>query len=201
MSNRHRFIRRAAAVLLACGLIAGLLPSFAAAQDLSTQGARSARLVGQFRGARISPNGKFAGGAALARLAPNPDDDEVIDKITHFYDNVPEGSNGEQFTYSAVASVLGKYWDKFSPTQRDHLKAKLKGFNDLLGHGTENHATMKGAAAYPFAQYWPNKTGWAGGQYSREQVAQVSRGCLAWETGVAKRAGASECRHNQPLTT
>lgn len=37
MSNRCQCVRRTAAVLLACGLIVGLLPDRAAAQDLSTQ--------------------------------------------------------------------------------------------------------------------------------------------------------------------
>ena len=59
-----------------------------------------------------------------------------------------KGKNGEQFTYPGVAWVLGKYWEKFTPAQRDHLKARLKEFSDLLGHGTENHAIMKCAAAY-----------------------------------------------------
>ena len=94
----------------------------------------------------------------------------MIDRITHFYDNVPAGSNGEQFSYPGVAWVLGKYWDKFTPAQRDHLKAKLKGFSDLLGHGTENHAIMKGAAAYLFAQYWPDETGWVRGTKTSAQL-------------------------------
>jgi hypothetical protein len=175
MSNRNQFVRQTIAVLLACGLIVSLLPGFAAAQDLSTVEARAAWVIEQRRGESIGPNAKFGAAAALARLALNPDDAEVIDRITHFYDRVPAGSNGQQFSYPGVAWVLGKYWDKFTPAERDHLKAKLKGFSDLLGHGTENHAIMKGAAAYLFAQYWPNDTGWVRGQYSSEQVLQATR--------------------------
>jgi len=37
MLNHHQFVRQTPKVLMACGLIAGLLPGFAAAQDLSTQ--------------------------------------------------------------------------------------------------------------------------------------------------------------------
>ncbi|TVS13250.1 MAG: hypothetical protein EA424_21765, partial [Planctomycetaceae bacterium] len=43
MSNQCQFIRQSAAVLLAFGLIASLLPGFAAAQDLSAQEAPGAR--------------------------------------------------------------------------------------------------------------------------------------------------------------
>jgi hypothetical protein len=54
MSEIHRvsaraFVRQTAAVLLACGLVASLLPGFAAAQDLSTQAARTARAGRLFR--------------------------------------------------------------------------------------------------------------------------------------------------------
>ncbi len=175
MSNGHQFVRRTAAVLMACGLVASLLPRFAAAQDLSTKEARAVWVTEHSRGDDVAPNGKFAASKALARLALNPNDTEVIDRITHFYDRVPAGSNGQQFSYPGVAWVLGKYWDKFTPAQRDHLKAKLKDFSDLLGHGTENHAIMKCAAAHIFAQNWPNDTGWVRGQYSSEQVLQATR--------------------------
>jgi hypothetical protein len=153
MLNRLQFVCQPATLLLAFGLILGLLPGFTAAQDLSTVEARAAWLIGQYEGESIGFNAKFGAATALARLALNPNDAYVIDRITRYYDNVPPGSDGEQFTYPGVAWVLGKYWDKFTPEQRDRLKGKLKGFSDLLGHGTENHAIMKVAAAYLFAQY------------------------------------------------
>ncbi len=40
MKNRHPFIHQSSAVLMACGLIASLLPGLAVAQDLSTRQAR-----------------------------------------------------------------------------------------------------------------------------------------------------------------
>jgi purine nucleosidase len=46
MLNQVQFVRRTVAVLLACGLVAGLSPGFAAAQDLSTPAARAARAEG-----------------------------------------------------------------------------------------------------------------------------------------------------------
>ncbi len=173
--SRRQFVRQTAAVLLAFGLIASLLPGRAAAEDLSTLENRAAWLTGQFSGASIGANAKFGATAALARLALNPDDAYVINRITHFYDNVPAGTNAEQFTYSGVAWVLGKYWDKFTPAGRDHLKAKLKGFSDLLGHGTENHAIMKGVAAYLFAQYWPDEDGWLRGTHTSAQLMEEAR--------------------------
>ena len=151
MPNQNQFVRRTAAVLMAFGLIVGLLPGLAAAQDLSTVESRAAWGIEQRRGESINTNAKFGAAAALARLSLNANDTEVIDRITHFYDRVPAGKNGEQFTYPGVAWVLGNYWDKFTPAGRDHLKARLKDFSGLLGHGTENHAIMKGAAAYLFA--------------------------------------------------
>jgi hypothetical protein len=178
MSNQRQLVRQTAAVLLALGIIVSLLPGFATAQDMSTVEARAAWGIEQRRGESIGYNAKFGGAAALARLALNPDDAQVIDRITHFYDNVPAGNNGQQFSYPGVAWVLGKHWDKFTPAQRDHLKAKLKGFSDLLGHGTENHAIMKGVAAYLFAQYWPDETGWVRGTKTSAEIMETVRGRL-----------------------
>ena len=136
---------------------------------------RTAWVIEQRRGENMDFNAKFGAAAALARLALNPNDAEVIDRITHFYDRVPAGRNGEQFTYPGVAWVLGKHWKKFTPAQRDHLKTRLKEFSDLLGHGTENHAIMKCAAAYLFAQYWPNETGWVRGTKTSAEVEATAR--------------------------
>jgi hypothetical protein len=178
MTNQNQWIRRTVAVLLACGLIVCLLPGTAAAQDWSTQEARAAWLIEQYRGESIGQNIKFAPVPALARLKLNPNDAAAISSIANFYDNVPAGRNGEQFTYYGVAWVLGKYWDKFTPAQRDHLKARLKGFSDLLTHGTENHAIMKCVAAYLFAQYWPNESGWLRGTKTSAEVMETARGRL-----------------------
>jgi hypothetical protein len=175
MSNRIQFVRQTAAALMAFGLIVGLLPGRATAQDLSTVETRAEWVIAQRQGESIGYNAKFGAAIALARLELNPNDAEVIDRITHYYDRVPAGSNGRQFSYPGVAWVLGKYWDKFTPAERDHLKTKLKGFSDLLGHGTENHAIMKGAAAYLFAQYWPNETGWLRGTMTSAQLGETAR--------------------------
>jgi hypothetical protein len=178
MKNRHQLIRKTITVLMTFGLIASLLPSHAAAQDLSTQEARAAWLIEQYRSQNIEPNGKNHAAIALARLKLNPNDAAAISSIANFFDKLPAEKNGNQFNYSGVAWVLGKYLDKFTPAQRDHLKAKIKGFDDLLGHGTENHAIMKCVAAYLFAQYWPNETGWVRGTKTSAEVMETARGRL-----------------------
>ena len=175
MENQHQFLRKTAVFLGAFAIIASLLSSFAAAQNLPTMEERAAWLIEQCRGESIKPNAKHGPAVALARLALNPDDAHVIDRITHYYDELPAVKNGEQFTYYGVAWVLGKYWDKFTPAQRDHLKSRIKGFSDLLGHGTENHAIMKGAAAYLFAQYWPDESGWVRGEKTSAEVMETAR--------------------------
>lgn len=104
MSNQSQFIRQAAAVLMACGLNATLLPSLAAAQSRSTPptgnfaiptfqkepGAveRRSWVIEQFRaewplgdvpGARLrGANGKFGPAGALARLAAGVNDAQAI---------------------------------------------------------------------------------------------------------------------------
>jgi len=175
MPNQRPFVRHSTAVLLSFGLIAGLLPCFAARADMSTLEGRKAWAIEQRRGESIGYNAKFGAATTLARLELDPNDTEVIDRITHFYDKVPAESNGQQFSYPGVAWVLGKHWDKSTPAERDHLKAKIKGFSDLLGRGTENHAIMKGAAAYLFAQYWPNETGWLRGTMTSAQLGETTR--------------------------
>jgi hypothetical protein len=70
MSNQGQFIRRTAAVLMVCVLIASLLPGFAAAQDLSTQTAPAARA-----GAIVPLDGPaLAGKPVTFKLSGNPKD-------------------------------------------------------------------------------------------------------------------------------
>ena len=127
MPNQCQFVRQTAAVLLSFVLIAGLLPGFVAAQDLSTVEKRTAWIIEQRRGESIGYNVKFGAATALARLALNADDAEVIDRITHFYDRVPAGSNGQQFSYPG-------FWGTGTPAEcvryvyRDKLYAMGSGF-------------------------------------------------------------------------
>jgi hypothetical protein len=117
--------------------------------------------------------GTFPAAARLKMSGGN--DPAMIDYITHFYDQLTPGQPGYWTTLSGVAWILGKYWDKFSPAQRDHLKTKLKGLSNLTEHGTENHAINKVVAAYLFSQYWPNETGWGNGKYTSAQLESMAR--------------------------
>ncbi len=161
--------------LIAIGFSVCLLNGLHAELAQPTMKDRSAWVIEQRRDAPIRHNAKFGTAVALARLELNPNDREVIECITHYYDTLPEGEDGQQFSYPGIAWILGKHWDKFSPQQREHLKAKLMGFSNLLEHGTENHAIMKGAAAYLFAQYWPEETEWLQGRLSSAQLMEAAR--------------------------
>lgn len=195
MTNRRQFFRQTAAVLLAFGFIACLPPGFAAGQDLSTPPApppgnfaiptfqeepgaveRRNWVIQRYINRDLpGRNAKFGATILLGRLALNPKDAAAIERAGDYYSNLPANTNGEQFSYPGIAYVVGKHWDQFTPAQLDGLKARLKDFSDLLGHGTENHAIMKCVAAYLFAQYWPDDDGWIRGQYSSEQVSQATR--------------------------
>ncbi len=180
MSSRRFFVCQAAVAFLASGLIVNPLPGLAAAQDLSTVEGRAAYMIEQFREHPIRPNAKHGGAPALARLALNPNDAYALDRITHFYDGNPPHGDSRMFSGPGIAWALGKYWGNFTPAQRDHLKANVKEFNDLLGAGTENHALMRNVTAYLYGQYWPNEPGFLGGRMTgAEMKAKASEHLLA----------------------
>jgi hypothetical protein len=158
-----------------------LLPCIAKAQMQPDLQGRATWLVEQFRNIPTEgPNARLGVMIAAARLKVNPDDTEIISYITHFYDNVPAGQPGYWPSLSGVAWVVGKYWDKFTPAQRDHLKIRLKGLSNIASHGTENHALVQTVAGYLFSQYWPDETGWLNGRYtSAELMAVTGKNLLA----------------------
>lgn len=202
MPRRRQFFSQAATALISCGLIRlkasawtqsvaqqfrnhpapfakpnGASPS-AENDDLLEQ--RAKWLINQFNGRGLG-GPKFAASVALARLALNPDDDEVIAQISRLYDSLQKGQNGELFSYPGVAWVMTKYREKFTSEQISGLKQKIKGFTDLLGHGTENHALMRNAGAYLWAQFWPNEGGWLdyqGQSLSSHELKERAKGYL-----------------------
>jgi len=156
-----------------------LLPGIAKAQMQPDIQGRATWLAEQFRNAPTEgPNARLGVMVAAARLKVNPDDAEIISYITHYYDNVPAGQPGYWPSLSGVAWVVGKYWDKFTPAQRDHLKNRLKGLSNIASHGTENHALVQTVAGYLFAQYWPDEQGWLNGQLTSKQLADRTRNNL-----------------------
>ncbi len=109
-----------------------LLPGIAKAQMQPDIQGRATWLAEQFRNTPTEgPNARLGVMVAAARLKVNPDDAEIISYITHYYDNVPAGQPGYWPSLSGVAWVVGKYWDKFTPAQREHLKNKLKGLSNI----------------------------------------------------------------------
>ena len=66
MQNQYQFLRKTAAFLRAFAIIASLLSSFAAAQNLPTMEERAAWLIEQCRGESIKPNAKHGPAVALA---------------------------------------------------------------------------------------------------------------------------------------
>jgi len=89
MSNRHQFVRETAVVLLAFGLVASLLSSLAAAQDLSTREAR--RIV------PLSGQWQFTTGSMNSR----PSDFDSVVTVPGFH---PEG---EALWYRRMVTIEG----------------------------------------------------------------------------------------------
>lgn len=143
-------------------------------QDWNTLDSRKTWLIEQFRGASLNGGAKFGTVAAVARLRLNPNDTAALGYLTRLYDNPLRNMTDEFFTYPSEALALGEYWDHFTADQRAHLLEKLKGLTDLTGHGTENHALMRNASGYLFAQYWPNEMGWLGGTYTSARLKDTT---------------------------
>jgi beta-galactosidase/beta-glucuronidase len=89
MSKRRQFVRQAAAILMVFGLVAGLLPGFAAAQDLSTPTAR--RII------PLSGQWEFATGSINSR--PGNFDQEVT--VPGFH------PGGEALWYRRMVTIEG----------------------------------------------------------------------------------------------
>jgi hypothetical protein len=155
-------------VLLAIVVFLCSVTSRGSKADTSTAyiDSRASQIVGAFRNYDVHINetpeatgARHGAQAAAARLrARGGNDPAMIDYITHFYDGQPVGKEGYWTTISGVAWILVKYWDKFSPDQREHLKTQIKKQNNF-NHGTENHAINKQVGMYLYAQLWPNEPG------------------------------------------
>jgi hypothetical protein len=183
ISNHGHLARHTTAFLLVCCLIMSLPSGCAKAHDQAANiNMRANTLINTFESYDVhlieTPhnNARYGTLAAAARLRANDGNDPAMIKyITEFYDVLSPGQPGYWTTLSGVAWVLGNYWDKFTPAQRDHLKARLKGLSNLTGHGTENHALNKAVAGYLYAQYWPGETGWINGELTSAELMSICR--------------------------
>jgi hypothetical protein len=126
---------------------------------------RAAWMIGTYRnftiGAPNYPNGieaqKFGWADVLARLQLNPNDRAPINRFLNLFRT---GSTNYAFMPAGAGWILSKYWNKFTPQERDSVILPVLKKGDVLGHGTENIFLIKYVGAYLFSQLWPNATGW-----------------------------------------
>jgi hypothetical protein len=100
------------------------------------------------------------------------------------------------FDYPWIAKALYAYGDRFTPQQRDSIRSNLVQYaDDLLFHGTENHAIKRVTSAYLFAQQFPNQQ-WnlagRGQPLSSQQLMSESKDLLIRRSQGFLRSGNNE---------
>jgi hypothetical protein len=138
--------------------------------------ARRAWLIEQFRDQKIRGHQKTGIPDAFTRLVLSDGKDaEALEYLSKY----PVKSN-EFFDYPWLARALHSYGQHFSPEQIERLRGNLARVTDWLDHGTENHAAMRVASGYLFAQYFPDATWRAGKRQltSQELMAEAKQKIL-----------------------
>ncbi|TVS10071.1 MAG: hypothetical protein EA424_25950, partial [Planctomycetaceae bacterium] len=216
MLNHIQFVRQTTAVLMACGLVASLLPGFAAAQDGSTPSpgnfaipefqpepeleARRQFVIEQVAALRLpGPNQERYRGTAIlsAKLQVNPNDAAALQRASEFWGTPENPLPGDRwyppgkaalFTQPGIAGIFAKYWDHFTPAQRENMRQMAKQAQvRTLGHGTDNHALKENIPAYIFAELWPDDDGWKGDRTSAEVRQTVKARLLQIVNGYLDR--------------
>jgi hypothetical protein len=163
--------------IILISLYLGILsPHVGFAQDLSTYESRKQWLLDEIKDVELIESGKHGMPKAIVRLHHNPHDQAALTYITSVLDNRFQN----MFDFPGVALALCRYWDSFSPAQREKLQHDLERLakpekgkgEDFMGHGTENHATVMWAGAYLFGQLFPDAQ-WANGMTSKELMAEM----------------------------
>jgi hypothetical protein len=110
-------------------------------------------LFEQFAGQKLRGHPKTAVPDAVGRLAAsNGQDAEALEYLSQRV-----AGDHDFFDYPWITYTLYRFGDKFSDEQLTRLRENIrKNARDLLGHGTENHAAMRIASGYLFAQYFPD---------------------------------------------
>jgi hypothetical protein len=118
-------------------------------------------LTGTFANSR-PVNNRTGWATVIARLARNPNDAVALKDFVDFFKIADSGGKAIEgaFFPTGGAWVIQKYWDKFTPSERDLMLKVLQNLLNLLSHGTENHFFIRYTGAYVFTQIWPNATGW-----------------------------------------
>ena len=153
-----------------------LFPLKSYSQDFSTYKSRKQWILQTQKDAPLVGWGKHGIPRALARLTLNPHDQGAIVYLANILDNRGQ----TMFDFPGVALALCRYWDSFTPEQREKMKASVQGLakedkidgEGFMGHGTENHALMMWAGAYLFAQQFPDAQ-WRNGMTSEQLKAEM----------------------------
>jgi hypothetical protein len=206
MSKQRQFLRQTAAVLLAFGLIASLLPGCAAAEDGPAPPrdayeiptfqpepeleARRQFVIEQVAALELpAPNTQRYRGTAIlkAKLQVNPNDAAALQRASEFWgtpenpwpgDRWTPAGKANLFTQPGIAAIFAKHWDNFTPAQRANMRQMAKqAMKRYLGHGTENHMLKETIPAYIFAELWPDDDGWPG-DLSSAEVRQIAKARL-----------------------
>jgi hypothetical protein len=136
-------------------------------QFSSAMEARASWMIDTYRnqtiGGTSSPNGlmaqKFGWADILARLHRNPNDPVPIRRFVNLLKS-PNILNSS-FMPAGAGWILTKYWDKFTPVERNSIILPgLKRMRDLLNHGTESNFLVRYVGAHLLSQLWPTETNW-----------------------------------------
>lgn len=142
-------------------------------QDFSNYHQRKQWILESVKDATLTERGKHGLPKAIARLGFDPKDESALTYITNILDHKDQS----MFDFPGLALALCRYWDSFNGEQLVKIKSDLEalaigGEKGFLGHGTENHATMRWCSAYLFAQLFPEAE-WANGMSSTELMAEM----------------------------
>lgn len=163
-------------VFLAATLSAvALFAQETAKPDFSTYEARKAAVIASLKDVELKERGKHGIPRALARLHNNRKDPVAAEYLAEVLDPRKQ----TMFDLPGIALMFYQYdyahgggvsYELTKKINNYLLKLDKKSKDDgegFMGHGTENHALMMWAAAYLFAQRWPEH-GWSNGMSSPE---------------------------------
>jgi hypothetical protein len=150
------------------------------------------------------PNPKPTLPRALAKLQLTQGQDaaalEYASRVMDYRSKYDKGETyGQIFAYPPLARVLYMFGNRLSDQQRAHLKqGLLSRARDLLDHGTENHAVMRVASGYLFAQYFPGET-WTDRKGAKRSSAELM--AEAKRLLLARGKGFYRVGNNEALST
>jgi hypothetical protein len=206
MQNQNQLIRRTATVLLACGLIACLLPGFAVAQDLSTYEARRQWLFEQMRADDRSRSTHISSlNWSLSSLYMSDGQDEValehLARVmeTHVERQKLGGADHSRHFGPFIVRALHMYGDRLSADQIERIRraATSEAFRNVTAAGTENHAMDYVSMGYLLAQYFPGET-WntTEGLMTSQELMDLNRGRI-----LSRGKGYYRVGHREQLST